>query len=128
VQPTDVNVLTEQAAPDGNTDVVYNEADYTGSFCGFTWHTAGSLVAYTYCSSLSGSACQRFDIYTDSSWESTVSTTLKRRHACHETGHSLGLDHPTAANGAPTTTCMAGGSFTTYDAVHEVNGHINPNY
>lgn len=128
VAPTDVNVQTEQSAPNGDTDVVYNEADYTGSWCGYTWHSVGSLVGYTYCASLSGSKCQRFDIYTDYSWEVTVTTTLRRRHACHEIGHSLGLDHPSAANGAPSTTCMAAGIYTTYDQTHEVVGHINPNY
>jgi hypothetical protein len=129
VQPTDVTVQAELAAEDGNTDVVYQEANYIGSYCGIVWGpTTGSYaVGYTYCASLSGSRCQRFNVMFDQSWEVVATSTDRRHIACHETGHSLGLAHPTSSS--PVTTCMSGTTaYITYDASHEVAGHINGNY
>lgn len=125
VAPTDISLAAEQATPTSNTDVVYQEANYVGGFCGFTWHSAGNLIGYTYCASLSGQRCQRFNIYIDQSWEVNVTNTSRRWIACHESGHSLGLTHPTSSS--PTTTCMSS-SGSTYHSTHEVSGHINGNY
>lgn len=67
-----------------------------------------------------GGRCQhwhvRYDLTDWNGWE-----TYKRRHnACHETGHSTGLDHTTAAS------CMKSGAmselyFTDHDRAH-ING------
>jgi hypothetical protein len=128
VNPTDITVATEQATPDGNTDVVYYEADYANNFCGFTWHSAGNLIGYTYCRTTSGAnggTCQGFNIYIDQSWEVGTTTTLRRSMACHETGHSLGLMHP--GTGIDQSTCVSGpNSFVGYSS-HEI-GHINSFY
>ena len=128
VNPTDVTVSAEQAAPDGNTDVVYYEANYAGNWCGFIWHPTGSLIGYTYCRTTAGAnggTCQGFDIYFDSSWEVGTTATLRNSIACHETGHSLGLTHPAA--GIDQSTCMSGlNSYQGY-STHEV-GHINGFY
>lgn len=43
VAPTDIAVAAEQDSADGNTDVVYFDADYT-TYCGFTWHGSGGGV------------------------------------------------------------------------------------
>lgn len=127
VDPTDLTVQAELGSPDGNTDIVYNEADYVGTFCGtYTWHSAGSVIGLTQCMSLSGSKCQRFDIYTDRSWEINATTTTRLRHACHEIGHALGLSHPSGTD--PTNTCMATDQTMVNYSNHEIKDHINANY
>ena len=128
VNPTDITVAAEQATPDGNTDVVYREANYVGNYCGFTWHSAGSLIGYTYCRTTSGAnggTCQGFDIFFDQSWEVSTTTTLRGSIACHETGHSLGLTHP--GTGIDQSTCMSGPNGFQGYSTHEV-GHINGFY
>lgn len=129
VSPTAINLLSERVAADAFTDVVYLEANYS-SYCGQTFHPAGSTVGYTSCNSLNGSRCERFDIRLDQSWDvSALATQTKRQNlATHETGHSLGLIHPTAGNGAPTGTVMADWTiFVAYSISHETD-HLNANY
>jgi hypothetical protein len=128
VSPTDVNPATEEATPNSNTDVVFSEANYVGSWCGGTWHdtpATDDFVAYAYCSSLSGSKCQRFDVYFDQSYDVLLSTSGRRTLACHEIGHTLGLYHPSTANGGTSDSCVANGSegYSSHDIKH-----INDNY
>jgi hypothetical protein len=127
IEPTDISVAVEQAAANGSTDVVYFESNYVNSFCGFTWHSAGTLLAYTSCKSLSGSRCDRFDVLLDQSWEIGATTTLRQNLATHETGHALGLQHP--VGGVPASTVMGDWpNVSQFDGPHEVTGHINTNY
>lgn len=129
VAPTDFTV-TEDTSETTTTDVIYYENDYTGTYCGYTWHpnsTGSSLLGIYVCEKLNGSnECDRSKVRFDKSWDvlSTTTTTKRRALVCHETGHSFGLKHPTTSS----TTCMndpVPSSTTTYSS-HDV-GHINAN-
>lgn len=126
VAPTDIAVAAEQGSADGNTDVVYFDADYA-TYCGFSWHgSGGGVVGLAECVSLSGSACQRFDLRFDTSWTDTQSDDWRRALSCHETGHSMGLLH--RDNAGTEIGCMP----ATLDLVvnyssHDIS-HINANY
>ncbi|MDX2342331.1 MAG: hypothetical protein QNL12_00650, partial [Acidimicrobiia bacterium] len=97
VIPTDVLMAAESTSHGSTVDVVLQDANYTGTWCGYTWHSGGSLIGYTNCQSLTGSDCNHFHIYSDTSWMTSQTTTRLRNHACHELGHSLGLIHPTSS-------------------------------
>lgn len=136
VAPTDMTVAAELSSIDSNTDVVYWQANYTGSWCGGRWHEGpgshtGGWVGYAYCRSLSGQRCQRSDVYFDQSFEVNATTTERLWLACHETGHTLGLQHVPrdSWSGTPEfTTCMNESVFTsTAYHSHEI-GHINAFY
>ena len=127
VLPTAINLQPEQSSPDSNTDVVMHEANYTGTWCGHTWHggSGSVIVGYASCESLSGSKCQSFNIYTDQSWEVNQTTTRRRNHACHELGHTLGLIHPNS-NQQRDSSCLY--SSTALDYSDHDKGHINDKY
>ena len=127
VLPTDIDLQSEQSSPDSNTDVVMQEANYTGSWCGHTWHggSGSVIVGYASCESLSGSKCQSFNIFTDQSWEVNQTTTRRRNHACHELGHTLGLIHP-GSDEEQNSSCLYSKSELDYSD-HDKE-HINENY
>ncbi len=127
VSPTDIDLQPEQSSPDDNTDVVMQEANYTGTWCGHTWHGGSGtvIVGYASCESLSGSKCQSFNIYTDQSWEVNQTTTSRRNHACHELGHTLGLIHPDSDEERDSS-CLYSRSELDYSD-HDKE-HINDNY
>jgi hypothetical protein len=130
IAPTDVALQAEQGTPDSNTDVLYYENLYTGTYCGNTWWGSGGLmVGYTSCQSLSSLRCQQAIVYFSKHWDTSTSATQSKRQnlATHETGHSLGLTHP--VDGVPASSVM--GNWTTvsaFDSQHEVVGHINLYY
>lgn len=126
VAPTDIAVAAEQGSADGNTDVVYFDADYT-TYCGFTWQGPGNgVIGLAQCVSLSGSECQRFDLRFDTSWTDSQSDDWRRALSCHETGHSMGLSHRN--NAGTEIGCMPAVltlvvNYSSHDIVH-----INANY
>ena len=126
VAPTDIAIAAEQGSADGNTDVVYFDADYT-TYCGFTWHgSGGGVVGLAQCVSLSGSACQRFDLRFDTSWTDTQTDDWRRALSCHETGHTTGLLH--RDNAGTEIGCMpATLSLVVNYSSHDIS-HINANY
>lgn len=131
VTPSDLTVQSEQVSPDSNTDVVYHNSDYVGNYCGYTWHSPGSsgsssLIGFVACAALSGSKCQRFDVYLDRSWTSGRTRSELERFACHEIGHALGLIHPSSSNGG-TTSCVSSGHPVFGYSAHDVS-HLNANY
>ena len=94
IGPTDVTVSAEQAAFDGNTDVVYFDSNYS-NYCGFLWNGSGGAAIGLYeCQSLSGSKCQSAWVRFDTSWTDTATDPWRRALSCHESGHSLGLLPP----------------------------------
>lgn len=126
VAPTDVAVAAESTSHVNETvDVAMLDADYVNTFCGFTWHSAGSLIGYTSCRTLSGSRCDHFHIYSDTSWTVNQTTARLRNHACHELGHSLGLIHPSSTQQRDDS-CLYDTTELTYSGHDE--GHIDGNY
>ena len=133
VNPTDLSVVAELSSPNTTTDIVYYEANYSGAIatCGTTaWYWSGSTgipagsasaIGWTKCQNLSGSKCDRFDIYFDQSWSINASQNYRNNIACHETGHALGLKHDSNTSCTNTTTPEGYSS-------HEVTDHINANY
>lgn len=132
VSPTDIELQSEHSSPNANTDVVYFESNYSGlrATCGTTnyyWHgtsgvPSGSTVAigWANCQSLSGSRCQRFNVYFDSSWTSGASAVGRLHLACHESGHALGLKHGSDSS------CISESSGTLLSS-HD-RGHVDANY
>ena len=82
---------------------------------------SASAIGWTKCQNLSGSKCDRFDIYFDQSWSINASQNYRNNIACHETGHALGLKHDSNTSCTNTTTPEGYSS-------HEVTDHINANY
>ena len=136
-----IDLHSEQTSPNYNTDVVMKSGDYVGIWCGRYWHStpeedipvsardANRLIGVASCvttSGASGGSCQRFHIYIDESWATGKSTDSLRRLACHETGHTLGLSHPTGDDEDEESSCM--GSWTSrYYSDHD-ESHIDDNY
>lgn len=128
VLPTDVVLKPEVSNPNSNTDVVIFGKDYAGSWCGYVWHgsSGGTLIGYASCNNLSGSRCNRFDVYTDKSWSDGESSLRLRTHACHELGHTLGLIHPSGAGEDESSSCV--GHWSQRDYSDHDKEHINENY
>ena len=132
VSPTDIDLQSEHLSADVNTDVVYLESNYSGlrATCGTTnyyWHgtpgvPSGSTVAigWAKCQALSGSRCQRFNVYFDSSWTGGASAVGRLHLACHESGHTVGLKH---GDDGSCISASSGTFLTTHD-----RGHIDANY
>ncbi len=103
IDPTDINTFDVPAlAPD--TDVVVYDQDYT-NWCGQPWNGSGGFViGMTHCVSLASNpanACEKSEVRYDESYTNGATTTRRRNLACHENGHTLGLDEETAG-----TSCM----------------------
>lgn len=98
--PTDINTVTS-TNPNSQTDVVVYQRNYT-NFCGVSWNgSGGSTVGLTNCVSLSGNACQKFEVRFDSSYTDSATAAQRKSLTCHETGHTLGLGHR-----LPSSSCM----------------------
>jgi hypothetical protein len=114
VDPTDINTFDVAAlAPD--TDVVVYDQDYT-DWCGEDWHPAGQVIGLTHCASIATNpvnACEKSGVRYDESYTNGASTTRRRNMACHESGHTLGLDVSFTNSG-----CMylAAGDKTTFSS------------
>lgn len=93
LNPTDVNTSVATTIT-STTDVVVYDSNYT-TYCGFSWHgSGGSMIGLVTCVSLnSASECEKHEMRYDTSWTTGRSQAYLRALACHESGHTLGLEH-----------------------------------
>lgn len=89
----------------------------TDEYYGATWVGATSCQVYA-----GNNRCQHWHVKYDlSNWDGWQ--TYQRRHnACHETGHSTGLDHTSAAS------CMQSGAYSELNFTDHDRNHINSAY
>lgn len=108
------------------TDAYVRDQNYT-DFCGLNWHnptTGTGVLGYSVCIALNAQGeCERSDIRFDTSLYPQYTTHQKQSLACHEVGHSIGLDHE-----GLNRNCMQQGSvglqatvYTTHDKNHMAN-------
>lgn len=128
LNPTDINTLNEVNGVNSTTDVVVFDFDFEGDGCnGDPWISTvggGGLIGSATCISLSGNACQRFDVRFDTDYMGPRSEGAERALACHEFAHTIGLVHRDGGcvqDPVPTLT-----NLTTHD-VNEP-GHVNGYY
>jgi hypothetical protein len=132
LDPTNIDTSLD-ATLDVHTDVVVRNGDYENGWCGNFWGPAqnpgiaGTVAVVTcdYLLSGSGGKCDRFTMFLLRWYLMGQTTSDRRKVACHENGHTVGLEH--AAH--PSCMSAAGpvpqnGSFTTHDQNH-LNDPIN---
>ena len=109
-------------SPTSTTDAVVYDFDYT-TYCGLTWDAnPGNVAGLTTCVSTNGSSeCEKHEVRFDSGEYWAWSGTQMQGLACHEMGHSLGLDH--SGEGS---SCMLDGQldntgYTDHDKAHLAN-------
>lgn len=111
-----------------HTDVVVRDQNYV-DYCGKDWmqgspDTSGT-VGLTTCDLTAGAPCDQHTVrinlnYTE---KASTDTSEKRNLACHEIGHTLGLQHRDAAG------CMKQGLSTTYtDYTDHDRAHLTAEY
>jgi hypothetical protein len=127
LDPTDINTQMEGSAT-ALTDVIAYDR-YYGDYCGYAWFNGSTgLVGLTTCEGIvSGSnpRCEQHGVRISNSFVDAAGTFQERQIACHENGHTLGLQHrPSSA----TTSCMPDNMVgtATYDG-HD-QSIINANY
>lgn len=105
-----------------STDAIIRDQDYT-DYCGKNWHPNG-VIGATQCNGLNiDRECESHVIRYDTSYSDDASDFARRSLACHETGHSLGLQHRSTDS-----KCMESGSNQATDlSSHDIN-HLNNNY
>ncbi|MEU6713634.1 matrixin family metalloprotease [Nonomuraea sp. NPDC046802] len=128
---TDMTVAYD-STPDASTDVEsfdryyvdYWDLDWDGSSTGY------NLFAYSKCvksippaDSSQARRCDQYEVRYDLKDIDWMSTTQRQALACHEIGHTVGLDHSTESG-----SCLRTGSHTvTKYGTHDV-AHINGRY
>jgi hypothetical protein len=86
------------SSPDSQTDVVGYDEYYT-TYWGLDWdgsETGFNIYGYSKCVSTSGTSagrCQRNEVRFDLADTDGWSDSNRRKLACHEMGHTVGLDH-----------------------------------
>ncbi len=115
---TDMSTVL-RGSSDSKTDVISYDTDYTGTF----WDTHDASYECTSTNGTNTGNCQQAKLRFDLSWLDGYNQFQREAVACHETGHSVGLDH----HSSNTDTCMyyagsAGNNgFNQHDKDH-ING------
>lgn len=120
--PTDINTQNETTIS-ATTDVVAQDLDYAGSWCGGVWccETGPNTgwVGYASCQAPnSANECERWDVYFDTDFTMPATVTQRRGLACHELSHTVGLLH---IGGWCTADPPANTSLSDHDRAH-ING------
>lgn len=114
---------TNDTAEKSTTDAIVRDQNYT-DYCGFSWHPAGGTWANTSCNTLNGAnECESHVIRYDNSYTDSTIQDNRRGLACHETGHSWGLQHRSTDS-----KCMTPfGPYPTSLSGHDIT-HLENNY
>jgi hypothetical protein len=123
--PTRINTLPEMNGENATTDMVLFDDNYAGWSCTANWISeigGGGVIGTARCQSLSGAACQRFNLHFDAQYMGPRSDAAERALACHEIGHSVGLRH----NGMGG--CMLDPVQLETHLGHEIPDHLNRYY
>ncbi len=119
------DMTTEWVVPSSQTDNRSYDQHYT-TYWGLDWDgssTGWNLYAYAKCveTTLAGN-CQQWQIRYDLADMNRFSNYQRQQVACHETGHSVGLDH--SSEGASCLRNAVLSASTNYYTSHD-RGHIN---
>lgn len=118
--PTDVNTSVVSSSGE-QTDVVVHQDNYEDGDCGYSWHPNGMAGLATCRSANEQGDCARHDTWYDGSWVADRQLESHRTLACHETGHTLGLQHRD-------TDCMADPFSIDYDLKDHNRDLLNVHY
>lgn len=105
------------------SDVIVRDFDYN-TYCGYNWDGAPDyLLALAECRELNASnECAHFAVRFDRDDMDNLGPNQRQSVACHEYGHTVGLEHRDAG-------CMTNGAtFPGHLTDHDVNKHINVHY
>jgi hypothetical protein len=125
IDPSDINTFTVPSVAI-DTDVVVYDQDYS-TYCDFSWNPAGQAVGLTTCVSLAtnpANACEKHEVRYDESYVNWASTAARYSIACHENGHTLGLEHTAGNDGS----CMYGSANSQYGWGASQYSDINSHY
>jgi hypothetical protein len=122
LDPTAINTSIDTSL-DTNTDVVVRNDDYT-AWCGREWGPPDGGIALVTCDYLltgSGGKCDRHTVFL-LRWfmRGNLDQSERRRVACHELGHTVGLKHVTSGASCVTEDVIPppSGYYTTHDQNH----------
>lgn len=102
------------------TDVVVYDQNYT-TFCDYDWDATcdDNLWGLTTCVWLNAvGRCERHEVRYDTSDTAGFSSTQREGLACHENGHSVGLEHRNSESGCMYAFNLYLRTFTSHDRSH----------
>ncbi|MDP3953197.1 hypothetical protein [Microbacterium sp.] len=117
-----------QASPNSLTDVLVRDRYYV-DYCGFNWWNQSKdsgVIGLATCDKLSPtSRCETHTLRYNLHWTDLQGVALRRRLACHEHGHGIGLQHRSTQTGC--MPAMAEDWAVSDYSPHDKN-HLTNNY
>lgn len=124
IDPTAMEAAMD-LTPGGGTDVRVTDYDFT-TLCGHNWYDAGDGEAvvglYTCENKAPDGACNHSFVRFEQEWIDAGTTSERRSLACHELGHSVGLQHRSDSSGCMPSTINGVTNWSLHDRNH-VNAH-----